>query len=102
MGTLRKEVAMKLSQERLEALERYIPDYMREGVKLYIEKGIPPGGFLTAVICNDLKGAVARADETNRDRLPDYVMFFYNFAPADCWGSEENMSAWFKRFRDDN
>ena len=38
-----------------------LPDYMQSGVQYYIEHGYEPGGFLTAVICNDLANAVGKA-----------------------------------------
>ena len=37
----------------------YIPDRMMDGIRRYIEQGIHPGHFLTAVIMNDLAEAVA-------------------------------------------
>ena len=73
-----------------------IPQYMREGVLHYIERGIPPGDFLSAVLCNDLRGAVDRADETNIQIIHRYVIFFYNYAPYNCWGNEEYFVAWVK------
>jgi hypothetical protein len=77
---------------------RTIPDYMRDGIKMYIERGIAhPGGFLTAIIQNDLKEAVRRADDTNRRLLANYVDFFYNYAPIDCWGSPDKMAKWIER-----
>ena len=43
--------------------------YRRQGgtylVRRYIEHGIPPGHFLTAVIEKDLCGASERADDEN-------------------------------------
>lgn len=75
-------------------MEAYIPDHMIDGVKRYIDEGIPPGSFLTAVICNDLKEAVGRADHINIKALPNIVSWFYNNAPRTCWGSEENFRAW--------
>ena len=77
-----------------------IPDYMRNGIDLYIDHGITPGDFLTAVICNDLVGAVGRADSTNIHNLPAYANFFYNYAPSPCWGSKAKMDAWVKTFQD--
>lgn len=71
-----------------------IPPDMCGGITRYIERGIPPGHFLTAVICNDLKQACARADETNRFLLFEYVKFFYNHAPAECWGSDVRFDQW--------
>jgi hypothetical protein len=71
-----------------------IPERMRGGIERYISHGITPGDFLTAVIRNDLKEACGRADDENRYLLWDYVKFFYNEAPSECWGSEAKMSAW--------
>jgi len=75
-----------------------IPEYMRDAIKLYLERGIEPGDFLSAVICNDLREAVGRADDVNIYNLPAYVNFFYNHAPHGCWGSPENMKAWMEKF----
>lgn len=71
-----------------------IPSYMMEGLTDYVKRGVPPGGFLTAVICNDLKEAVGRADEDNFHNIQAYVGYFYNVAPAECWGSAERMNKW--------
>jgi hypothetical protein len=71
-----------------------IPSYMREGVALYIEKGIRPGDFLWCIITNDLKGACAHADDVNRHLLFEYVQWFYSFAPVDSWGSAVRVASW--------
>ena len=63
-------------------------------VKLYILKGFPPGSFLTAVLCNDLREAFACADDENAAAMRDWVRFFYNCAPAGCWGSPDRFQAW--------
>ena len=75
-----------------------IPERMMGGIQRYIEQGIPPGSFLTAVICNDLKEAVGRADGENLRQLPAYVSYFYNDAPSACWGSPEKYEAWLAGF----
>lgn len=87
----------KMNGSWLQRLNELIPGHMRSGVQLYIEHGAPPGGFLTAVICNDFAGAAGRADDINRSALGDYATFFYNFAPSECWGSAEKMDAWLQR-----
>jgi len=71
-----------------------IPDYMMGGLERYINDGVEPGHFLTAVICNDLRDAVDRADSANMANLPAYVGYLYNKAPAGCWGSRSKMAAW--------
>jgi hypothetical protein len=74
-----------------------LPEHMREGMQLWVERGIDPGDFLMAVLQNDLMGALGKADSTNIDRLKDYGMFLYNEVPSDCFGSLENVSAWMER-----
>jgi hypothetical protein len=71
-----------------------IPDYMIGGLCRYIENGIEPGSFLSAVLCNDLRAACECADDTNRHRLFEYVQFLYSYAPASCWGSQERFEKW--------
>lgn len=60
----------------------------------YIEYGIEPGGFATAIVSNDLKSAVARADLSNQKRIVDIITAFYNYAPSACWGSLDNYLQW--------
>lgn len=75
----------------------YIPPRMMDGLQLYIEKHNAPGDFLSAIIKNDLKNAVAYADSENLDNLPAYVSFFYNETPSNCWGSPEIFNTWLTR-----
>tara|TARA_R110002020_G_scaffold73444_3_gene188130 strand:- start:1524 stop:1862 length:339 start_codon:yes stop_codon:yes gene_type:complete len=42
---------------------------MVEGIKRYVEHGVSPGGFLTALLSNDLTEAMSAADSTNRKFL---------------------------------
>ena len=69
------------------------PDMMG-AIHRYIDHGIPPGSFLTAVIENNLSEAVGRADDENCANLPAFVAYFYNEAPSPCWGSREKRLAW--------
>ena len=74
-----------------------IPSHCREGLELYLEHGVPVGSFLEAVLCNDLREAVGRADEPNTRALPNYIKFLYGFAPAGSWGSPQNYAEWIKQ-----
>lgn len=74
-----------------------IPDRMYDALLRYVNNGIAPGDFLTAVLNNDLKEACARADDENRQLIYEYVKFLYNQAPSGCWGSPECVRAWVKR-----
>jgi hypothetical protein len=71
-----------------------IPERMQDALKRYVLEGVAPGQFLTAVITNDLQRAVNHADSENAPLLKVYVQWFYNVAPAGCWGSRAVMLAW--------
>lgn len=71
-----------------------LPHHMQEPFRLYIENGISPGSFATAVLENDLMGAMGRADDINRHRIWDICNFVHNEAPHTCHGSEERVEAW--------
>jgi hypothetical protein len=74
-----------------------IPLHCRLGLRDYIEHGHETGGFLYAVLSNDLKMAVRQADDHNRTQLHNYVTFLYRHAPLQCWGSPERVAAWIER-----
>jgi hypothetical protein len=86
---------VKIHPKAIEKLYDYgIPERMHGGLIRYVEQGIPPGDFLQAVINNDLREACGRADDENKRLLPEYIMWFYNWAPGACWGSPENFKEW--------
>lgn len=74
-----------------------IPDHMHDAVRRYVEDGIEPGSFLEAVLCNDLKGAVMRADAMNKARLFNWVEFVVWELPEACQGSVEKYQNWIAR-----
>jgi len=63
-------------------------------MRRYLEEGVPPGSFLSAVLANNLVQAFARADETNRAAMFRFAMFLHNEAPLDAWGSEQAVRDW--------
>ena len=67
-------------------------------LKRYIEKGIPTGGFLEAVLSNDLFGAMARADSYNRASLFFIVQYIYNNLPIGSYGSRKNVERYLSEF----
>ena len=73
---------------------REIPPHMRESVELYVNHGVPPGHFLTGLICKDIQMMMDHADHTNVWLIPLYYGWFYNEAPSWCWGSIDKMSKW--------
>tara|TARA_Y100000310_G_scaffold147661_1_gene146887 strand:- start:217 stop:486 length:270 start_codon:yes stop_codon:yes gene_type:complete len=71
-----------------------LPEGLQGGMQRYVEDGIQAGHFLTAVLSNNLLGAVSRADGTNIKLIPEIVRWIYNEAPSGCWGSAEKVQAW--------
>ena len=68
-----------------------IPAHTQGALSRWVEHGYWPGSFLTAVLCNDLMGAVGSADAHNIRALKAISTFVYNRIPADAWGSAEKM-----------
>jgi len=69
-------------------------DYIEESLLAYSQQKRPTGGFLRAVLANDLMQACVRADDINRHRLFELCCFVQNRLPYDCWGSYEKVDAW--------
>lgn len=60
----------------------------------YVINGRGVGGFLRAVLENNLRGAVNRADNGNLPIIAHVVAWLYNNAPVSCWGSEDEVRIW--------
>lgn len=71
--------------------ERYLKDFRN-----YIEGHIPTGDCYKAILANNLRDAVARADEQTRSDLRRILIFLENEAPSTCWGTREKVDAWLK------
>ena len=93
---------MKLTEkQKLKMSEYGIPKYMHDSIINYYENGWSPGSFLEAIINNDLREAVGRADDTNIDCLKAYIMWFYNQAPSGTWGYSTAVEDWLKKFHEE-
>jgi len=68
-----------------------------ESLERYAKQGVPPGGFLRAVLANDLMEAVGRADIYNIHALPAICSYIYNGIPLDSWGSYEIVDNWIEK-----
>lgn len=75
----------------------YVPAHMHGAVERYMINGINPGSFLYAVMANDFKGAVGRADDVNFRYLKEWANFVYWEVPCDAQGSHEKVQAWMAR-----
>lgn len=69
-------------------------DYMAGAVQRYIENGLEPGSFMRALLSNDLRGAIARADGMNIARIPHWVVWMEQNMPVGSWGSPDAYWSW--------
>ena len=73
-----------------------LPTRTKDAIDRYVNDHRPVGGFLTAVLSNDLAGSFWKADEENRANLFHIMAYCWNEIPAPCWGSPEKVKAWLK------
>lgn len=71
-----------------------MPESLIASLSRYSTEHVATGGFLKAVLENDLCEAVCRADQSNFQLLPVIVRYVYNELPSPCWGSKEKVAAW--------
>lgn len=76
-----------------------LPEGLQGGMQRYLEHGILPGHFLTAVLENNLFSAVMRADSTNLSLIADIVKWIHNEAPGNSHGSEAIVIEWVDEVR---
>lgn len=85
-------------------LNNILPASIVHSLHRYVTECVPTGGFLRAVLENDLCNALARINPVTREDYPnlfhDMVQVLYNHAPSNCWGSKEAVAAWLKRGED--
>lgn len=74
-----------------------VPEHMHDAVLLYVLDRVEPGGFLTAVLENNLKEAAVRADSRNARALADWGKFCVYALPTICWGDPIRVRAWLSR-----
>jgi hypothetical protein len=71
-----------------------VPEHAFLGLRRYALDKTPVGGFLTAVLKNDLREAVFRADAENLRQLEAIVRFVHWELPGNCWGDAAKVEAW--------
>lgn len=71
-----------------------LPDNIKNSLDEYAKNRCPTGGFLHAVLCNDLFLAMGKADEYNVNNLFDICNYIYNNIPNTSWGSKEIVATW--------
>ena len=84
----------EFTREQIKAKATEMVPHLAPGLMRWVENGTPPGGFLTAVLTNDLLGAFTHGDDTSIAGLKYIFRFLYNHCPSQCWGSKEKVAAW--------
>tara|TARA_R110002072_G_scaffold104813_1_gene229428 strand:- start:57 stop:407 length:351 start_codon:yes stop_codon:yes gene_type:complete len=79
---------MKLSNFKLHN------SYLDPSVENYIMHGLPPGGFLTAVLAGDYEAAAECADAWNQLNLPHIMHRIEIGLPSQSIGSYEAINNW--------
>lgn len=69
-------------------------DLTADAMENYLVHGYMPGGFLTAVLTNNLMGAVGSADHWNKERIPVIVGWIMNSLPHGSFGNDDFMRDW--------
>ena len=67
-----------------------------ESINNYVLYGYEPGGFVNAVLANDLMQAMGGADRENRLTLHAICSYIYNEISMSCHGSYEKVEAHLK------
>ena len=71
-----------------------IPPALLEGLVRYRDNRIATGGFLRAVLANDLNGAIFRADDESLGAIPSLVRWIREELPIESWGTVERVNLW--------
>lgn len=73
-----------------------IPRNLADSIERYLMHGVPPGGFLSAVIRNNLRATYALGDPVSLSVLPTILMFLHWEAPGGSSGSPQIMDEWIR------
>jgi hypothetical protein len=74
-----------------------IPERTIASIQRYVNDHIETGGFLYAVLTNDLMESFARADGENQRAMFEIVKYIYNEIPKICHGSKEIVDEWLSK-----
>lgn len=71
-----------------------VADHLRGGLVRYVADGILPGGFLQAVLCNNLREAITRGSYDSIVTLPALITVLAWDFPDEAWGSVARVLGW--------
>ncbi len=74
-----------------------VNDHMHAGFARWVLFGTYSGDFMNAFVKGDLFKALEKADHWNLNGLHNTAIWFWNYAPSGCFGSEAKAKAWHER-----
>jgi hypothetical protein len=74
-----------MKKSTLDAINRYAKDHC------------PVGGFLYAILSNNLTERFAMADEENKRDIEEILQYCYWNIPAICWKTPEKVEKWLNK-----
>jgi hypothetical protein len=88
----------KIEEDELEEIDYFnyslIPQNMIDSLNKYETEHKETGGFLNAILENNLKETVYKADDNNKKIIPVYIHYIDNNLPAQSWGSKKKVDNW--------
>jgi hypothetical protein len=85
---------MTTASDQIDCLGCVIPERIERSIRSYVEHGVEPGGFVRAVLENDLQAAVQRADPDCFVALRSICHHIFNCIPEKAWGSRLKIAVW--------
>jgi hypothetical protein len=73
---------------------RLAPVHILDAIHSYATSRRRPGGFVLAVLRNDLREVFRAADQPSLRGLGDVLRYLHQEVPSSCWGSAATVEAW--------
>jgi len=78
----------------MKADPNFCPLPIRAAIDRFVRDRLRPGGFVNAILENDLLEAINRADSANLFLIPHIVAYMAEHVPASARGSEAWVNDW--------
>lgn len=85
---------LHIMRPRLDFSKTNLTVETQAGLARYILDHKEPGGYLRAVLENDLMTAIQTADPQNLKQLKNICKWIFNNAPGDSWGDQCTVDNW--------
>ncbi len=79
---------------RKRANQSKIPSHFIAGLERYLAFGIHPGGFMRAILSNDLVDVINRADADALSCLRPLSLLVFDCIDTRAWGTRQRVDEW--------